>query len=59
MVCECGATYCDTLEPVVLPPLGSYVKYESNKAGRRLERSERKLQGTLLEGEATLPTASS
>ncbi|XP_070622696.1 lysosomal acid glucosylceramidase-like [Erythrolamprus reginae] len=40
LVCECGADYCDTLEPVTLPDLGSYVKYESNKAGRRVERSE-------------------
>ncbi|KAJ6626115.1 hypothetical protein lerEdw1_014758, partial [Lerista edwardsae] len=51
LVCECGATYCDTLEPVVLPLLGSFVKYESNKAGRRVERSEGKLLGTLLEEE--------
>nr|XP_028566705.1 lysosomal acid glucosylceramidase-like isoform X1 [Podarcis muralis] len=40
LVCECGANYCDTLEPVSLLPLGSYVKYESNKAGSRVERSE-------------------
>ncbi|XP_013913835.1 PREDICTED: glucosylceramidase-like [Thamnophis sirtalis] len=40
LVCECGADYCDTLEPLTLPESGSYVKYESNKAGRRVERSE-------------------
>uniref|UniRef100_A0A8C5RKS3 Glucosylceramidase n=1 Tax=Laticauda laticaudata TaxID=8630 RepID=A0A8C5RKS3_LATLA len=40
LVCECGADYCDTLEPVTLPDMGSFVKYESNKAGRRVERSE-------------------
>ncbi|ETE59934.1 Glucosylceramidase, partial [Ophiophagus hannah] len=40
LVCECGANYCDTLEPVTLPDTGSFVKYESNKAGRRVERSE-------------------
>uniref|UniRef100_A0A8C5TQ53 Glucosylceramidase n=1 Tax=Malurus cyaneus samueli TaxID=2593467 RepID=A0A8C5TQ53_9PASS len=36
----CNATYCDTLDPLVLPAVGSYVKYESSKAGKRLERSE-------------------
>ncbi|XP_044304625.1 lysosomal acid glucosylceramidase-like isoform X1 [Varanus komodoensis] len=40
LVCECSADYCDTLEPVSLPPLGAYVKYESSKAGKRLERTE-------------------
>ncbi|XP_025947316.1 glucosylceramidase-like isoform X1 [Apteryx rowi] len=40
MVCVCNATYCDTLDPVVLPAPGAYVKYESSKAGKRLERSE-------------------
>uniref|UniRef100_A0A8C3NXG5 Glucosylceramidase n=1 Tax=Cyanoderma ruficeps TaxID=181631 RepID=A0A8C3NXG5_9PASS len=40
LVCVCNATYCDTLDPLVLPAPGSYVKYESSKAGKRLERSE-------------------
>ncbi|XP_074422506.1 lysosomal acid glucosylceramidase-like [Larus michahellis] len=40
LVCACSATYCDTLDPVVLPAPGTYVKYESSKAGKRLERSE-------------------
>ncbi|XP_075763769.1 lysosomal acid glucosylceramidase isoform X2 [Pelodiscus sinensis] len=40
LVCECSASYCDTLDPVVLPALGSFAKYESSKAGKRLERSE-------------------
>ncbi|XP_075763540.1 lysosomal acid glucosylceramidase-like [Pelodiscus sinensis] len=40
VVCECSASYCDTLDPVVLPALGSFAKYESSKAGKRLERSE-------------------
>ncbi|NXK88876.1 GLCM Glucosylceramidase, partial [Formicarius rufipectus] len=44
LVCACSATYCDTLDPLVLPPLGSYVKYESSKAGKRLERSEGRFQ---------------
>ncbi|XP_010130049.1 PREDICTED: glucosylceramidase-like, partial [Buceros rhinoceros silvestris] len=40
MVCVCNATYCDTLDPVVLPAPGTYVKYESSKVGKRMERSE-------------------
>ncbi|XP_074895675.1 lysosomal acid glucosylceramidase-like isoform X2 [Buteo buteo] len=44
LVCACSATYCDTLDPVVLPALGTYVKYESSKAGKRLERSEGNFQ---------------
>uniref|UniRef100_A0A8C3K2D6 Glucosylceramidase n=1 Tax=Calidris pygmaea TaxID=425635 RepID=A0A8C3K2D6_9CHAR len=44
LVCACSATYCDTLDPVVLPAPGTYVKYESSKAGKRLERSEGSFQ---------------
>ncbi|NXS65752.1 GLCM Glucosylceramidase, partial [Pandion haliaetus] len=44
LVCTCSATYCDTLDPVVLPALGTYVKYASSKAGKRLERSEGSFQ---------------
>ena len=44
LVCACSATYCDTLDPVVLPALGTFVKYESSKAGKRLERSEGSFQ---------------
>lgn len=47
LVCVCNATYCDTLDPLVLPAPGSYVKYESSKAGKRLERSEGKFQRSL------------
>ncbi|XP_074895677.1 lysosomal acid glucosylceramidase-like isoform X2 [Buteo buteo] len=47
MVCVCNATYCDTLDPVVLPAPGTYVKYESSKAGKRLERSEGSFQHSL------------
>ncbi|XP_058716246.1 lysosomal acid glucosylceramidase-like isoform X3 [Poecile atricapillus] len=46
-VCVCNATYCDTLDPLVLPTPGSYVKYESSKAGKRLERSEGRFQSSL------------
>ncbi|NXL05257.1 GLCM Glucosylceramidase, partial [Mesembrinibis cayennensis] len=45
--CVCNATYCDTLDPVVLPAPGTYVKYESSKAGKRLERSEGSFQHSL------------
>ncbi|NXH28702.1 GLCM Glucosylceramidase, partial [Myiagra hebetior] len=47
LVCVCNATYCDTLDPLVLPAPGSYVKYESSKAGKRLERSEGRFQRSL------------
>ncbi|XP_064899084.1 lysosomal acid glucosylceramidase-like isoform X3 [Columba livia] len=47
MVCVCNATYCDTLDPVVLPAPGTYVKYESSKAGKRLERSQGSFQRSL------------
>ncbi|KAI6072929.1 Glucosylceramidase [Aix galericulata] len=47
MVCVCNATYCDVLDPVVLPAPGIYVKYESSKAGKRLERSEGSFQRSL------------
>ncbi|NXS90299.1 GLCM Glucosylceramidase, partial [Erpornis zantholeuca] len=47
LVCVCNATYCDTLDPLVLPATGSYVKYESSKAGKRLERSEGRFQRSL------------
>ncbi|XP_071656506.1 lysosomal acid glucosylceramidase-like isoform X2 [Patagioenas fasciata] len=47
MVCVCNATYCDTLDPVVLPAAGTYIKYESSKAGKRLERSQGSFQHSL------------
>ncbi|KFP87571.1 Glucosylceramidase, partial [Acanthisitta chloris] len=47
VVCVCNATYCDTLDPVAVPAPGSYVKYESTKAGKRLERSEGRFQRSL------------
>ncbi|KAL8184501.1 UNVERIFIED_CONTAM: hypothetical protein K2H54_018609, partial [Gekko kuhli] len=40
MVCVCNATYCDTLEPVSLPPKGLFLKYETSKAGHRMELTE-------------------
>ncbi|NWH40161.1 GLCM Glucosylceramidase, partial [Chloropsis hardwickii] len=47
VVCVCNATYCDTLDPLVLPAPGSFVRYESSKAGKRLERSEGRFQSSL------------
>ncbi|XP_054836767.1 lysosomal acid glucosylceramidase-like [Eublepharis macularius] len=44
IVCVCNATYCDTLDPILLPPEGVYLKYETTKAGRRMELSEGKFQ---------------
>ncbi|XP_074837287.1 lysosomal acid glucosylceramidase isoform X2 [Carettochelys insculpta] len=44
VVCVCNASYCDTLDPVVVPARGAYAKYESSKAGKRLERSEGSFQ---------------
>ncbi|NXN94580.1 GLCM Glucosylceramidase, partial [Rhinopomastus cyanomelas] len=40
MVCVCSAAHCDALDPVVLPVPGTFARYESSKAGKRLERSE-------------------
>lgn len=39
MVCVCNANYCDTVDPVLLPPVGQYLKYVTTKAGQRLEPS--------------------
>ncbi|XP_062821277.1 lysosomal acid glucosylceramidase [Anolis carolinensis] len=44
MVCVCNATYCDTMDPVSIPAVGRFVKYESTRAGGRLERSEGVIQ---------------
>ncbi|XP_043357690.1 lysosomal acid glucosylceramidase isoform X3 [Dermochelys coriacea] len=44
LVCECNASYCDTLDPIVIPAVGMYIKYESSKAGKRLEHSEGRFQ---------------
>ncbi|KAK9391090.1 glucosylceramidase-like [Crotalus adamanteus] len=40
VVCVCNSTYCDTQDPISLPPLGQFVVYESSKSGKRLERRE-------------------
>ncbi|XP_070622167.1 lysosomal acid glucosylceramidase-like isoform X2 [Erythrolamprus reginae] len=40
IVCVCNSTYCDTQDPVLLPPLGQFAVYESSKSGHRLERRD-------------------
>ncbi|XP_015274611.1 PREDICTED: glucosylceramidase-like [Gekko japonicus] len=40
MVCVCNATYCDTVDPVCLLPKGYFLKYETSKAGHRMELTE-------------------
>lgn len=45
MVCVCSAAYCDAVEPVVLPGAGGFAKYESSKAGKRLQRSAGRCYG--------------
>ncbi|XP_053330638.1 lysosomal acid glucosylceramidase isoform X2 [Spea bombifrons] len=37
VVCLCNATYCDMLDSVVLPALGSFIRYESTRSGKRLQ----------------------
>ncbi|CAL9705692.1 unnamed protein product [Knipowitschia caucasica] len=37
VVCVCNATYCDSVKPMALPPVGTYVSYLSDMAGSRLE----------------------
>lgn len=44
MVCVCNATYCDTIDSVSLPPVGSFLKYETSQDGLRMELSKRKMQ---------------
>ncbi|XP_053552504.1 lysosomal acid glucosylceramidase [Bombina bombina] len=39
VVCVCNSTYCDSLDPVVLPSDGNFIRYESSQSGKRLEPS--------------------
>ncbi|XP_018420734.1 PREDICTED: glucosylceramidase [Nanorana parkeri] len=39
LVCRCNATYCDSLDTINLPVLGTYSVYESSQSGKRLELS--------------------
>ncbi|XP_078390176.1 lysosomal acid glucosylceramidase isoform X1 [Cetorhinus maximus] len=43
VVCVCNATYCDTIDPLVLPEKGYYLLYETSKAGKRLESKTGKI----------------
>lgn len=38
-VCVCNATYCDTVEPLLPIPSGSYAVYLSSKVGHRLDKT--------------------
>uniref|UniRef100_A0A8C6PRR3 Glucosylceramidase n=2 Tax=Nothobranchius furzeri TaxID=105023 RepID=A0A8C6PRR3_NOTFU len=44
VVCECNSTYCDSVGPVTLPPLGQYSTYLSSMAGSRLEVGQGQVQ---------------
>ncbi|KAM6910060.1 lysosomal acid glucosylceramidase [Xenentodon cancila] len=44
VVCECNATYCDSVGTVTLPSLGQYSSYLSSMAGSRLEPSQGHIQ---------------
>lgn len=44
VVCECNATYCDSVGSVSLPPRGQYSSYLSSMAGSRLERGQGQVQ---------------
>lgn len=37
VVCECNSTYCDSVGPANLPPVGQFSSYLSSRDGRRLE----------------------
>lgn len=40
VVCECNATYCDSVGHVSLPAVGHFLSFLSSRAGRRLYREE-------------------
>nr|AAH81165.1 MGC84284 protein [Xenopus laevis] len=37
VVCQCNATYCDTLDPIVVPSVGNFSVYETSQSGKRLQ----------------------
>lgn len=39
VVCECNSTYCDSVGPAVLPPVGQFSLYLTSRDGHRLEAS--------------------
>ncbi|XP_038140270.1 lysosomal acid glucosylceramidase [Cyprinodon tularosa] len=44
VVCECNSTYCDSVGPVMVPPLGQYSTYLSSRAGSRMEAGQGQVQ---------------
>ncbi|XP_078288083.1 lysosomal acid glucosylceramidase [Rhinoraja longicauda] len=54
VVCICNATYCDTVEPVVVPAKGRYLLYETSRAGKRLERTNGQVQPSSKGGDLQL-----
>lgn len=44
VVCVCNSTYCDSMTPITLPPVGQYKSYLSTKEGNRLEAGEGAVQ---------------
>ncbi|MCI4374640.1 hypothetical protein PGIGA_G00008390 [Pangasianodon gigas] len=44
VVCECNATYCDSVGHVSLPAVGHFLSFLSSRAGRRLQREQGQVQ---------------
>lgn len=44
VVCECNSTYCDSVGPIRLPPLGQYSTYLSSRDGNRMEPGQGLIQ---------------
>ncbi|EHH15314.1 hypothetical protein EGK_01386 [Macaca mulatta] len=44
VVCVCNATYCDSLDALTFPALGTFSRYESTRSGRRMELSTGTIQ---------------
>uniref|UniRef100_A0A8C9H5C1 Glucosylceramidase n=1 Tax=Piliocolobus tephrosceles TaxID=591936 RepID=A0A8C9H5C1_9PRIM len=44
VVCVCNATYCDSLDPLTFPALGTFSRYETTRSGRRMKLSTGTIQ---------------
>ncbi|XP_060777704.1 lysosomal acid glucosylceramidase isoform X3 [Neoarius graeffei] len=44
VVCECNATYCDSVGHVNLPAVGHFLSFLSSRAGTRLQRQQGQVQ---------------
>ncbi|XP_046704327.1 lysosomal acid glucosylceramidase isoform X2 [Silurus meridionalis] len=44
VVCECNATYCDSVGHVSLPAVGHFLSFLSSRAGARLQRNQGPVQ---------------